>query len=56
MFPVDNLRLPPVSVAVAATAVSSIPSLVLWHAQFGHVSSFQVQQLASRGLLGLVST
>ena len=45
MFPVDNLRLPlvaPVSVA-AATAVSSIPSLALWHARLGHASSSQVQ-------------
>ena len=58
MFPVDNLHLPlvaPVSVAVAAT-VSSIPSLALWHARLGHASFFQVQQLASRGLLGSVST
>ena len=58
MFPVDNLRLPlvaPVSVAAAAT-VSSIPSLALWHARLGHTSSSRVQQLASRGLLGLVST
>ena len=34
MFPMDNLRLPldaPVFVATA-TAISSIPSLVLWHA------------------------
>ena len=34
MFPMDNLRLPlvaPISV-VAATAVSSTPSLALWHA------------------------
>ena len=34
MFPVENLRLPlvaPVSVATAA-AVSSVPSLALWHA------------------------
>ena len=57
MFPVDNLRLPlvaPVSVAAAATD-SSIPSLALWHAQLGHSSSFRVQQLASRGLLGSVS-
>ena len=39
MFPVDNLRLPlvaPVSI-VAAAAVSSIPSLALWHARLGHV-------------------
>ena len=54
----DNLRLPlvtPISVVVA-TAVSSIPSLALWHARLGHTSSFWVQQLASRGLLGSVST
>ena len=58
MFPVDNFCLPfvaPVSVAVAA-AVSSIPSLALWHARLGHTSSSRVQQLASRDLLGSVST
>ena len=58
MFPVDNLRLPlvaPVSIAAAA-AVSSTPSLALWHARLGHASSSRVQQLASRGLLGSVST
>ena len=58
MFPMDNLRLPliaPVSV-VAAVAISSIPSLALWHACLGHASSFQVQQLVSRVLLGSVST
>ena len=58
MFPVDNLRLPlvaPVSAAAAATD-SSIPSLALWHARLGHASSSQVQQLASRGLLGSMST
>ena len=58
MFLVDNLRLPLValaSVAVAA-AVFSTPSLTLWHAQLGHTSSSRVQQLASRGLLGSVST
>ena len=41
MFLVDNLHLPfvaPVSVA-AAIAVSSIPSLALWHARLGHASS-----------------
>ena len=57
MFPIDNLRLPlvaPVSVA-ATTAISSIPSLTLWHARLGHASSSRVQQLASRGLLGSVS-
>ena len=58
IFPVDNLRLPlvaHVSVAAAA-AVSSIPSLALWHARLGYASSSRVQQLASRGLLGSVST
>ena len=55
MFPVDNLHLPvaPVSVAAAAAAVSSFPSLALWHSRLGHASSSRVQQLASRGLLGL---
>ena len=57
MFPVDNLRLPLVApvYVVAAAAISSVPSLALWHARLGHVSSFRVQQLASRGLLGSVS-
>ena len=58
MFPVDNLYFPlvaPISVATAA-AVSSIPSLALWHARLGHASSSRVQQLASRSLLGSVST
>ena len=58
MFPVDNLRLPlvaPVSVAVT-DAISSVLSLVLWHARLSHASSSWVQQLASRGLLGSVST
>ena len=58
MFPVDNLHLPPVasvSVVAAATAVSSLPSLALWHSRLGHASSSRVQQLASRGLLGSVS-
>ena len=58
MFPVENLRLPLVALVfvAAAAAISSIPSLALWHARLGHASSSQVQQLASRGLLGLVST
>ena len=58
MFPMDNLRfllVAPVSV-VTAVAVSSIPSLALWHTRLGHASSSQVQQLASRGLLGSLST
>ena len=58
MFPVDNLHLlpvAPVSVVVAAAAVSSLPSLILWHSRLGYASSSRVQQLASRGLLGSVS-
>ena len=58
MFPVDNLRLPlvvPVSVAIATTAIFSIPSLTIWHAQLSYTSSSRVQHLASRGLLGSVS-
>ena len=55
MFPVDNLRLPLVA-PVSVAAVSSIPSLALWHARLGHTSSSRVQQLASRGLLGSVFT
>ena len=53
MFPMDNLHLP---LVVVATTVSSIPSLALWHARLGHASSSRVQQLASKGLLGSVST
>ena len=58
MFPVKNFRLPlvaPVFVAIAA-AISSVPSFALWHARLGHASSSRVQQLASIGLLGSVST
>ena len=58
MFPMDNLCLPlvaPVSVAAVAT-ISSVPSLAFWRARLGHVSSSRIQQLASRGLLGSVST
>ena len=58
MFPMDNLRLPlvaPVSITAAA-AISSVPSLALWHARLSHASSSWVQQLASRGLLGSAST
>ena len=55
MFPMDNLRLPLVAL-VSGAAASSIPSLALWHVRLGHASSSRVQQLASRGLLGSVST
>ena len=58
MFPVDNLHLPPIApvfVAAAATAVSSLPSLALWHSRLSHAPSSRVQQLASKGLLGSVS-
>ena len=58
MFPVDNLHLPPVapvSVAAAAAAISSLPSLALWHSRLGHAPSSRVQQFVSKGLLGSVS-
>ena len=58
MFLADNLHLPPVtpiSVATVTVAISSLPSLALWHSRLGHASSSQVQQLASKGLLGSMS-
>ena len=58
MFLVDNLHLPPVapiSVAAAAIAVSSLLSLALWYFRLGHAPSSQVQQLASKDLLGSMS-
>ncbi|RVX00672.1 Retrovirus-related Pol polyprotein from transposon TNT 1-94 [Vitis vinifera] len=45
MFPVNNLHLPPVapvSVAAATAAVSSLPSLALWHSRLGHAPSSRV--------------
>ncbi|RVW25479.1 Retrovirus-related Pol polyprotein from transposon TNT 1-94 [Vitis vinifera] len=42
MFLVNNLHLPPVApvfVAAAAAAVSSLPSLTLWHSRLGHAPS-----------------
>ena len=55
MFPVDNLHLLLIATVSVAAAISSIPSLALWHSWLGHVFSFRVQHLASRGLLGSVS-
>ena len=46
MFSVDNLHLPPIApvyVAAAGAAVSSLPSLALWHSRLGHASSSRVQ-------------
>ena len=54
-FPVDNLHLPHVAPISVAAAVTSLPSLALWHSHLGHASSSRVQQLASRGLLGSMS-
>ena len=57
-FLIAVLHLPlvaPVSVVAAAVAVSSLPSLALWHSRLGHNPSSWVQQLASKGLLGFVS-
>ena len=45
MFLVDKLHLPPValvSVAVATVAVSSLPSLTLWHSCLDHAPSSRV--------------
>ncbi|RVW94529.1 Retrovirus-related Pol polyprotein from transposon TNT 1-94 [Vitis vinifera] len=45
MFPVNNLHLPPVApvlVVAAAAAVSSLPSLALWHSRLGHAPSSQL--------------
>ena len=55
MFPMDNLRLPLVALVFVA-AISSIPSFALWHVRLGHTSFSRVQHLASRGLLGSIST
>ena len=54
MFPVDNLHLPPVA-PVSVAAVSSLPYLTLWHSHLGHAPSSWVQQLASKGLLKVIS-
>ena len=42
MFPMDNLHLPPVAPVSIAAAVSSLPSLTLWHSHLGHESSSRV--------------
>ena len=55
MFPVDNLHLPPIALVSVTAAVSSLPSLALWHSCLDHASSSRVQQLASKGLLGSMS-
>ena len=41
-FPVDNLHLPPVAPVSVAAAISSLPSLALWHSRLGHASSSRV--------------
>jgi hypothetical protein len=41
---------------VSVVASSSPPSIALWHLRLGHASVSQVQVLASKGLLGLMST
>ena len=55
MFLMENLHLPPVAPITIAVAVSSLPSLALWHSRLGHASSSRGQQLTSRGLLGSMS-
>ena len=58
MFLVNNLHLPPIaliSVVAIATTISSLRFFALWHSRLSHIPFSQVQQLASRGLLGSVS-
>ena len=46
MFPLDKLHLPPIapiSVAAVAAAISSLPSLALWHSRLGYAPSSRVQ-------------
>ncbi|KAJ9548882.1 hypothetical protein OSB04_021425 [Centaurea solstitialis] len=51
------LRLPLFSSYTNLTAsVSKIPSLDLWHARLGHLSSARVQLLANSGLLGNITS
>ena len=54
MFPVDNFHLPFVAPVFVAAAVSSLPSFTLRHSRLSHAPSSQVQQLASKGLLGSI--
>jgi transposase InsO family protein len=54
MFELSSLRLPTTSISAAAS--SSSPSLALWHSRLGHASASRVQLLASKGLLGSVSS
>ena len=42
MLPVDNLHLPHVAPISVAAAVTSLPSLALWHSHLGHESSSRV--------------
>jgi transposase InsO family protein len=54
MFELSSLRLPTTSISAAASLSS--PSLALWHSRLGHASASRIQLLASKGLLGSVSS
>ena len=54
MFEMSSLHLP--KSGVSAVTSSSPPSTALWHSRLGHASVSRVQLLASKGLLGPVST
>jgi hypothetical protein len=54
MFELSSLRLPATSISVVAP--SSSPSLALWHSRLGHAYASRIQLLASKGLLGSVSS
>ena len=46
MFLVNNLHLPPIaliSIVVAIAAVSSLPSLAIWHSRLGRAPFSRVQ-------------
>jgi hypothetical protein len=54
MFKLSSLRLPTASISAAVSL--SLSSLALWHSRLGHASASRVQLLASKGLLGSVSS
>jgi hypothetical protein len=53
LFELSSLHISISKVSVVAS--SSPPSLARWHSRLSHASVFQVQVLASKGLLGSVS-
>ena len=54
LFKLTSLHLPFSSVSVPV--IAAFASIKLWHSHLGHVSLSRIQTLASRGLLGSVSS